>query len=175
MRYFLLMIAVVMLVGCASISPEQSTIVEKAIRAKLNKPTGEITKAALERVTELYLPSQITDTDLKEVAKLNRLKLLGLGRTKITDVGLKEVAKLTQLKTLWLSNNKLTDVKGLEELTQLTTLHLHDNKLTDVKGLEKLAQLTYLNLSENPNLTKAQIAEPQKALPKCSTRHTATK
>ena len=44
---------------------------------------------------------------------------------------------------------------------------LHDNKLTDVKGLEKLTQLKYLHLQNNPGLTKAQIDELQKALPKC--------
>jgi len=36
-----------------------------------------------------------------------------------------------------------------------------------VKGLEKLTQLENLLLKGNPALTKAQIAELQKALPKC--------
>ena len=43
---------------------------------------------------------------------------------------------------------------------------LHNNQLTDVKGLEKLTHLTELNIYYN-KLTKAQIAELQKALPKC--------
>jgi Leucine-rich repeat (LRR) protein len=58
-------------------------------------------------------------------------------------------------------------VKGLEKLTKLSGLNLRNNQLTDVKDLEKLTQLTVLNLSFNPDLTKAQIAELQKALPKC--------
>jgi len=36
-----------------------------------------------------------------------------------------------------------------------------------VKGLEKLAELTFLDLGSNPDLTKAQIDELKKALPKC--------
>jgi len=36
-----------------------------------------------------------------------------------------------------------------------------------VKGLEKLTQLKTLNLYDNPDLTKAQIDQLQKALPKC--------
>jgi len=36
-----------------------------------------------------------------------------------------------------------------------------------VKGLEKLTQLGSLILYNNPALTKAQITELQKALPKC--------
>ena len=58
-------------------------------------------------------------------------------------------------------------MKGLVKLTQLTKLYLHDNKLTDVKGLEKLTKLEVLALSGNPDLTKAQIDELQKALPNC--------
>ena len=42
---------------------------------------------------------------------------------------------------------------------------LHNNQLTDVTDLEKLTKLNHLNLNNNPDLTKAQIAELQKALP----------
>ena len=41
------------------------------------------------------------------------------------------------------------------------------NQLTDVKGLENLTQLTHLDLEGNPDLTKSQIDELKKALPKC--------
>jgi hypothetical protein len=97
-------------------------IVEKEIRRRLSKPTGNVlTKADLEKVTRLALQSK-----------------------------------------------KLTEVpKGLEKITQLKHLFLYENKLTDVKGLEKLTQLRHLSLFDNPDLTKAQIAELQKALPKC--------
>jgi len=43
-----------------------------------------------------------------------------------------------------------------------------------VKGLEKLTKLTFLNLRYNP-LTKAQITELQKALPKCKIYSNPTK
>ncbi len=66
-------------------------------------------------------------------------------------------------------------MKGLEKLTKLERLNLRENKLTDVKGLEKLTQLTYLDLRDNPDLTKAQIAELQKALPKCTIFSNPTK
>ncbi len=117
-------------------------IVEKAIRRHLKKPTGELTKADLEKVTAL-----------------------ALGNNQLTDV--KGLEKLTQLKDLLLQNNKLTDVKGLEKLTQLMSLWLAGNQLTNVKGLEKLTQLRRLALFNNPDLTKAQIDQLQKALPNC--------
>ena len=196
------------MVGCGPLITDP--ILEKAIRAELEKPTGELTEADLEEVTKLRLSyNQLTDvtgleklTNLKylelnnnqltevpkglekltqllelsldsnqltevpkgleKLTQLNRLNLLG---NRLTDVtGLE---KLTQLTWLHLSSNQLTDVKGLEKLTQLEYLYLTDNQLTNVKGLEKLTQLTYLNLSKNPDLTKAQIVELKKALPRC--------
>ena len=66
-------------------------------------------------------------------------------------------------------------MKGLEKLTQLKELYLNNNQLTSAKGLEKLTQLEGLVLGDNPDLTKAQIDELQKALPKCDIRSNPTK
>ena len=129
---------------------ESAKVIEAAIRKAAKKPTGELTKADLEKVTLLYLfGDQLTDV--------------------------KELEKLTQLKTLHLSDNQLTNAKGLEKLTQLTILSLGGNRLTDVKGLEKLTRLRALWLQNNPALTKAQIAELQKALPNCKIHSNAKK
>ena len=121
---------------------ELEKVIEKAIRRELITSTGELTEA-----------------DLEEMTKLN---LLGNRLT-----GVWGLLNLTQLEALYLDNNPLTHVEGLEKLTQLRDLRLKNNQLTDVKGLEKLAQLRTLNLRNNPALTKAQIAQLQKALPKC--------
>ena len=143
---------------------ESAKVVEAAIRRAANKPTGELTKADYEKVTKLYLhDNQLTN--VKGLEKLTQLEELYLYGNKLTDV--KGLEKLTKLKRLSLQNNQLTDVTGLEKLTQLTWLNLWNNRLTELKGLEKLTQLKTLNLIENPDLTKAQIAELQKALPNC--------
>ena len=75
------------------------------------------------------------------------------------------------MKKLNLRGKKLTDVTGLEKLTKLKELYLGGNQLTGVKGLENLTQLKELYLNDNPDLTKAQIAQLQKALPKCRISH----
>ena len=107
MRYFLLMIAVVALVGgCASTptnwisdpSDPNNVVIEEQIRFYAKERTGELTKVDLDKVK---------------------------------------------------------------------SLNLGVHPLTSVKGLEKLTQLTSLDLNNNPDLTKAQIAELKKALPKC--------
>ena len=144
MRYFLLMIAVVM-VGCgeskkdaearaAAEAKEQSAIIEKAIRelfemAKLSleNPEGELTEADLEKVTDLMLRG-----------------------SKITDEGLKEVAKLPKLKRLYLHDTQITDA-GFKELTQVKTL-------------------TWVGVNDTA-VTTAGVADFQKALPKCKITH----
>ena len=125
MKQILLILAAVALVGCGEKSPTveiANPTIEKAIREELKKPTGELTKADLEKVTTLDLyGNQLTEVP-------------------------KGLEKLTQLRALRLDYNQLTDVKGLEKLTQLKELFLPDNQLTDVKGLEKLTKLEVLLL-----------------------------
>jgi len=118
-RCFLLIIAVVM--GQSVLAADKkpliaNPIVEKAIREELKKPTGELTKADLAKVTRLDLyDTKITDAGLKEVAKLQKLTHLFLYDTKITDAGLKDVAKLQNLTVLRLYNTKVTRA-GVAEL-----------------------------------------------------------
>ena len=102
------------------------------------------------------------------------MTLLSLNHKQLTEV--KGLEKLTKLEELWLNSNQLTEVpKGLKKLTQLKTLDLIGNKLTSVKGLEKLTKLKEMYLEDNPDLTKAQIAELEKALPNCKTYSNPTK
>ena len=122
MKPILLMIAVVALVGCGGKGVESPTveiadpIVEKAVREKLKKPEGELTKADLAKVTELSLHvTKITDEGLKDVAKLQKLEFLTLADTQITDAGLKDVAKLKKLESLRLDGTKVTKA-GVAEL-----------------------------------------------------------
>ena len=53
------------------------------------------------------------------------------------------------------------------DLEKVKRLSLLGNQLTSVKGLENLTKLRQLYLRSNPDLTKAQIDELKKALPKC--------
>ena len=166
---------------------ESAKVIEAAIRKAAGKPNSALTKADLEKVKVVRLTDkQLTDvkglekltklialsfahnqlTDVKGLEKLTKLRSLDLSNNKLTEVP-KELEKCTQLTHLNLQVNQLTNVKGLEKLTQLTNLLLAANQLTNVKGLEKLNRLKKLHIYNNPALTKAQIAELQKALPKC--------
>ncbi len=117
MKQILLMIAVVVVVaGCGKkddgntgvVNPKKPSpeavseklitdpIVEKAIRSEfsLNKPTGELTMADLNKVTKLdFERTKITDAGLKELAKMQKLAHLSLHYTQITDAGVPELKK----------------------------------------------------------------------------------
>ena len=112
-------------------------------------------------------------TDISPLAGLTQLTDLQLGGNNLTDVS--ALAGLTQLTDLRLNSNNLTDVSALADFKQLRLLWLNNNQIADVSPLAKLTHLRNLFLSNNPALTKAQIAELKKALPKCKIRHNATK
>tara|TARA_B100001971_G_C18190788_1_gene538466 strand:- start:121 stop:1290 length:1170 start_codon:yes stop_codon:yes gene_type:complete len=131
----------------APLTKEQSAKrIERGIRGKLKKFTGELTKADLATIsTRILHGSQLTS--VKGLEKLPKLTFLDFSKNKLTDV--KGVEKLTQLTTLLLIQNNLTSVKGLGKLTQLKVLNLSKNKLTSVEGLEMPPHLSYLNLNNN--------------------------
>ena len=131
-KALILLLAVVLVGGCASTpkvvpnSPEAKAAIEKEIRRQCDKPTGELTKADLERVTVLDL----YDKQLTDVTGLE---------------------KLTQLETLWLYDNQLTSVKGLEKLTQLKGLDLlYNPDLTTAQIGELKKALPKCFIESNP-------------------------
>ena len=125
MKQLLLICAVAVLVGCGKASPAVEIVdptVEKAVRAALFWPKGELTEADLQDITYLNLKdTKITDAGLKDVAKLQNLSIFFSIRTQITDEGLKDLAKLQKLEWLNLSDTKITDA-GLKEVAKLQNL-----------------------------------------------------
>jgi internalin A len=98
-----------------STKEESGKVIEAAIRDRIKKPTGELTKADLEKVT--------------------RLSIYSFGRRQLTSV--KGLEKLTQ-KELSLIGNQLTDVKGLEKLTGLKALYIQGNPALTKAQIDKL-------------------------------------
>ncbi len=165
-------------------------IVEKAIRHRLKKPEGELTKADLAKVTRLSLfRTKITDAGLKDVAKLQELTGLYLGGTQITDAGVAELKKALPKCNIWHNSQKAIVEKAIRDrlkkpegeltkadLAKITRLSLSFTKITDagLKEVAKLQKLTYLFLT-GTQITKVGVAELKKALPRCRISHTAKK
>ena len=151
------MILLGILTGCASTSDWKADPIdlnniniEKAIRKELNKPSGNLTTSDLHKIREL-----------------------SLGRYQLTNVS--ALKQLNQLEWLDLYENRINDVTALGQLNKLKYLDLHGNQIKDLRPLRELKQLSELYLRDNPDLTKAQIEQLKKSLPRCSIDHNAGK
>jgi hypothetical protein len=89
--------------------------------------------------------TQVTDSGLRHLRGLTRLRALDLSDTAITDTGLRSLGSLTQLRTLDLGETAVTDagMEVLRRFTHLRFLYLDGTAITD-KGLESLQDLTDL-------------------------------
>ena len=70
---------------------------------------------------------------------------------------------------------KFTGEPTKVDLEKITQLRIWYNQPSDLSDLKELTQLTMLDISGDPDLTKTQITELQKALPKCEIKHNAKK
>lgn len=121
---------------------------EKAVRAALEKPAGELTVEDLSGLEELSAP--IRDiADLGGLEYAVKLRSLNLYRNRITD--LSPLSGLAGLEVLILSDNDITDISPLGELAKLRELNLAENRIRDLAMVqwEKLASLEKLDLRYN--------------------------
>jgi hypothetical protein len=113
---------------------------------------------------------KVTDSDVKELARLKSLRLLRLNGTQVTNAGLKQLAGLSELQAVDLGDTQVSDA-GLKELAGLKNLRvlLLDNTKVTNEGLKELASLKSLravNLRKT-GVTEEGVRQLQKALPDC--------
>jgi hypothetical protein len=81
---------------------DNKVAIEEGIRSELGKPTGELTKADLEKVRELYMPNDEI-TNLEALSGMTNLEQLSLWNNQITN--LTPLAGLKGLKRLIIYDN----------------------------------------------------------------------
>ena len=131
--------------GLAVISfPDQN--LEAAIREVVGKPTGDIYKADVEKLTSLYAAARgiVSLTGLEHATSLTHLYL---DSNNISDIS--PLASLSSLTDLYLGWNEISDISGLGNLTSLTSLRLDCNQISDISPLANLSSLTDLYLGSN--------------------------
>jgi hypothetical protein len=95
--------------------------------------------------------TEVTDSDLEEVARLSKLQILDLCDTQITDRGLEFLRSLEHLEMLVLTGTRITD-RGLLHLqnhSALQVLSLEETAITDEGSAElaKLPKLAWVDFS----------------------------
>jgi hypothetical protein len=88
---------------------------------------------------------EVSDSDLKPLRVLSRLKKLQLNGSQITDAGLSVLSGLARLQSLDLSDTRITEagLAQLKGMIHLEHLELPGLKLTE-QGLKELCSLPYL-------------------------------
>lgn len=139
---FLLMLAVVLVVGPAVISRTMTVslgkierIVEGERHVLLNGWDGEsytFLRTVPDAVVLQMANADVTDETLDVLGNMPKLRELDLNDTLITDVGLAKLAKLPALKTLRLRATKITDAGFRQHLMESPTLQQLDLRETAV-------------------------------------------
>ncbi len=134
---------------------------EALIRAAIGKPTGDITRAEAEALTELELSQQGVDPNQPYIHSLHALQYfpnltyLGLGYAvqnaddPLSPVDISPVANLTNLQSLQMAGVVIDDLTALAGLKQLVSLTLFNGgqplDLSPLAGLTNLQSLTLRN------------------------------
>ncbi|NLV73254.1 MAG: leucine-rich repeat domain-containing protein [Chloroflexi bacterium] len=127
-------------------------ILEKMVRAAMNKPEGDITVAEAEALTELKIsidwnPDPVPNTQIKDISGLENFKNLEnleLHFHAISDIS--PLAGLTKLTRLSLGGNPISDLTPLAGLTNIESLTLFNCQAKDYTPLAKLTRLGMLLL-----------------------------
>lgn len=122
---------------------------EREVRRKLQKPTGDVSRADLGTVRSINLSSVKVDRlDPCIFPLLTNVRDLFLGPGKLRN--LKDLAALTKLQNLRASINEVEDISVLAGMTSMDRLDLAQTKVTDVSALSGMKLLTELMLDDTP-------------------------
>ena len=146
---------------------------EEAVRQKLPKPAGDITKADLAKLKSLNITSlKLADLDPCVFLQMTGLKELFLGSGDYDD--LSPLKNSTKLESLRASINQVRDISVLSEMSKLDRLDLGRTQVADLKPIAGLKTLTELQLDDTPLEDLGPLAKLEK-LEKLSIQRTRVK
>lgn len=119
---------------------------EKVIRNRISKPTGDIYKSDVQNITSLDISSEGIE-DISGIENLVNLKGFDLSHNEISNIS--AINGLSDLQTLDLSYNRISDISILRGLNNLHTLKLNNNEISDIGIIQSLNNLKSLELSNN--------------------------
>lgn len=134
---------------------------EAAVRKKLEKPEGDISKADLAKLRSLNVSqTRMAALDVCVFPLMTGLKELFLGPGKYTD--LSPISGATQLESLRASQSKVSDLTPLAKMTKLDRLDLGQSEVSDLSALAGLVNLTELMLDGTQVSDLAPLAKMTK-------------
>jgi internalin A len=129
------------------LSKEESVaVLEKILRDKIGKPSGEITQEDCNGISSLSLTAMGL-TDISPLKKCRNLTLLNLHMNEVTDVT--PLAGMIKLTTLNLGSNMIKDISPLKDLVNLKTFIIYMNHIEDISIVANMKELHFLSAYEN--------------------------
>ena len=131
---------------------------EAALRDTISKPSGDITLADVESLTEVNWNSKGI-LDLEGIECLYNLERLSTFDNGISDVS--PLAELMNLETVFMTENSLTNASNIADLTvlpNLKALFFDNNNIRDLTLFDGMTSLETLDVSSN-GLVNADFAE----------------
>ena len=122
-------------------------VLERQIRSRIRKGSGEIYLSDIQDLTSLNLSRVEGIRDYSSLADFPSLRELVVKECGLTDAGL--FKDLKQINNLNLGYNKITDLSPLEGMSNIVSLYVNHNKIKDISPLLTMENLQNLYLSEN--------------------------
>ena len=119
---------------------------ETVIREVIRRPTEDIYKSDLARLTRLVAWDRGI-VDLTGLEYCTGLTALVLSANQISDIS--ALTSLTSLIRLDLTENQISDISALSSLTSVTRLDLRGNHISDISTLSSLTRLNEVYLGGN--------------------------
>ena len=122
-------------------------VLERQIRSRIRKGSGEIYLSDIQDLTSLNLSRVEGIRDYSSLADFPSLRELVVKECGLTDAGL--FKNLKQINNLNLGYNKITDLSPLEGMSNIVSLYVNHNKIKDISPLLTMENLQNLYLGEN--------------------------
>ncbi len=143
--------------------------IEAAIREKVGKKTGALTREDFLSVTSFGLVGKGI-TDIAPLAALTNLTWLSLQSNAVVDISPLYGLPLTDLN---LESNKVSDIAPLGSLAAIERLNLTNNPITDISALASLTTLLQVYATYCPIMDFSPIAHVPHVEPYPRTAHTS--
>lgn len=114
---------------------------ERIIRGRINKITGELTKEDLKNVRQLYIESADI-VSLEGLQNLVNLEGINISKNNISD--LSPLADLLQLKSIAIYNNPISDITPLSNLLDLNHLTIENANVSNIDAVAGLKELKHI-------------------------------
>ena len=132
-------------------------IIEEAVRASLDKPSGRLTYEDLENVTGIYIVGEKVfanevQADIGKGEWANSTPIFG----DLEDIS--DLENMPNLKEVVIVSEQVKDISALSDLDKLEHVDLQGNIIEDISALEGKTKINYLSFNSNSVTSIAPIA-----------------